>query len=334
MAFVASAGMFAVRGEEPLVFDRGAIAVINEENDFFVNTDRHYTQGIKVAYLHEDGHMPLGMHRVADWLPNWAFEPSTGRSGYFVGQNMYTPADLAVRERLFRDRPYAGWLYAGLLLHRHGVTPRSRRPMQESWELELGTIGSPSLARQAQTWVHEIRGFAVPQGWMNQLHSEPGFRLKYERSWRLDLAGRDGVGPGVDAIPWVGGAAGTVEDSARVGGVVRVGLNLPRDFGVRIIDSLSTTDGGLSRSRPAYWGGHVFAGFEGRGIARNAFLDGNLTGYSQSIKRIPFVGDAMVGFNLELHHVEVGYIHVFRMPEFEGQTEHNEFGCVYLKFRF
>ena len=145
------------------VYDRGAVLVFHEENDLFVNTDRHYTQGIRFAYLHEDGHMPLGFAGLNQWLPNWGFDVKSGRSGYSVGQNIYTPADLDSTALVPADRPYAGWLYLGAILQRNGVTRQRAVPVQESWELELGVIGPTSLARQAQTWVHEIRGFDVPR---------------------------------------------------------------------------------------------------------------------------------------------------------------------------
>lgn len=319
-------------GADP-AFDRGAVLVFNEENDLFVNTDRHYTQGIKFAYLHEDGHMPLGMAKVNSWLPDWGYRPLTGRSGYSIGQNMYTPADLGSRDRIPTDRPYAGWLYVGWLLQRQGVTPGRAIPVQESFELELGTMGPSSLARQAQTWIHQLRGFDLPQGWANQLHAEPGFRLKYERAWRFHL-GEPSRPLGAEFIPWGGFAAGTIEDTLRSGGIARVGWNLPDDFGVRTIDSLSTTGGGVSKGSPSHWGGYVFAGVEGRWVGRNGFLDGNLSGHSQSVRREWLVGDALIGFNLVFHHLEVGYTHVFRSPEFDAQTEYNEFGSVYAKIRF
>ena len=329
------AGVLPLTGmaSERPTYDRGAVLIFNEENDLFVNTDRHYTQGIRFAYLHKDGHAPLGMAAVSAWLPAWGFDLKSSRSGYAAGQNLYTPADLTTVQRLGEDRPYAGWLYAGWILQRNGVTHKRGFPVQESWELEVGTLGSPSLGRQSQIWVHEIRGFDLPQGWRNQLRDEPGFRLKFERAYRLDLSEPEEP-VGIQFIPWGGGVVGTIEDTVRAGGMVRLGWHLTDDFGLRSIDSLSTTSGGLSKSAPRHWSVQGFVGSEGRVVGRNTFLDGNLYRQGQSVNKHYLVGDFFIGFNLTLHHIELGYLHVFRTPEFKNQTEVNQFGSIYAKISF
>lgn len=315
------------------VYDRGAVLVFHEENDLFVNTDRHYTQGIRFAYLHEDGHMPLGFAGLNQWLPTWGFDLKSGRSGYSVGQNIYTPADLDSTALVPADRPYAGWLYLGAILQRNGVTRQRAVPVQESWELEMGVIGPTSLARQAQTWVHEIRGFDVPRGWRNQLRDEPGFRLKFERAYRYNVVPPDGV-LGVEFLPWGGVALGTIEDSLRIGGMFRCGFLLPPDFGVRTIDSLSTPGGGSSKSARRRWGAYLFAGAEGRLVGRNAFLDGNLYRSSHDVGRRHFVGDFLFGAAMTVRPFEFGYVQIMRSPEFGDQTEHNEFGSIFVKILF
>jgi hypothetical protein len=277
--------------------------------------------------------MPLGMAHVDSWIPAVGYRELSARSGYSVGQNMYTPADLTLVTAQPADRPYAGWLYVGALLQRNGVTEGHAVPVQESLEFEIGAMGVPSLARQAQTWVHQIRDFDLPKGWRNQLHDEPGFRLKAERAYRFNMLSR-GSDFGAEFIPWAGFSAGTVEDTARIGGIVRLGFLLPDNFGIRVIDSLSTTSGGRSRSQPRNWSAHVFAGTEGRFVGRNAFLEGDLWRSSQNVSKLWLVGDAFIGFNVVIHRLEVGYTHAFRSPEFHAQTEHNEFGSVYAAIRF
>lgn len=263
----------------------------------------------------------------------WGFRELSARSGYSVGQNMYTPGDISAVNSLPQDRPYAGWLYVGALLQRNGVTSTHSIPVQESWEFEFGAMGAPSLARQAQIAVHQLRGFDLPKGWVNQLHDEPGFRIKAERAYRFRLLSQSQRFGG-ELIPWAGFAAGTVDDTARVGGIARFGFLLPDDFGIRTIDSLSTTSGGHSRSHDPVWGAHVFAGTEGRFVGRNAFLEGNLWRNSQNVSKNWLVGDAFIGFNVVFHHFEFGYTHVFRSPEFHQQSEHNEYGSVYAKISF
>ena len=104
------------------VTNQGPVFTVLEENDLVVRTDRHYTQGIKLAYFQADGDLPWGAKQFYGWLPDWGFTEHVGKFGYAVGQNMFTPADISTPELLPDDRPYAGWLYAGFILHRRGVT--------------------------------------------------------------------------------------------------------------------------------------------------------------------------------------------------------------------
>jgi hypothetical protein len=323
--------------------NQGPVLTILEENDLVVHTDRHYTQGIKLAYFHKDNFLPLGAKTVYEWLPEWGFTKQVGKFGYEVGQNMYTPADISTPVLQTNDRPYAGWLYTGFILHRRGVTGAAEWPTLESFELELGVIGPWSLARDAQTWVHQLRGFGLPQGWDNQIQNEPGIALRYERAVRwtcLALHPFD-----LEFIPHAGFSLGNVDTSLRIGGMVRAGFFLPDDYGNQTIDSLVTSAGGWSPTQVgSRWGAYVFAASEGKYVIHNAFLDGNLFYDSYSVDKQDLVGDFKTGFVVILDFrrswlfhitgIEAGYTYVFRTPEFHGQTENDEFGSVFLKFKF
>ncbi len=310
---------------------QGAVLTVIEENDLIVNTDRHYTQGIKISYLHTDDYLPFASDKLYEWLPQIGFASEFGKFGYSIGQNIYTPGDISSAQPLLDDRPYAGWLYGGAILQRRG-TSFGGRPTQEDFEFEFGIIGPSSDAEHAQTWVHEVRGFDLPQGWDNQLGNEPGLRLKYWRGVRL-LA-KESSPFALDFTPHGGLSLGNVETSARLGARVRVGVHLPNDFGIQTIDSLATTSGGVSTADPHRWGAYLFAGTEGRVVLHNAFLDGNLFRHSQNVDKEILAGDLMMGFVVVLNRVEIGYTQFYRTPEFHGQVEHDSFGAVFLKIKF
>jgi len=103
---------------------QGPIFVATEENDLFsslftgIHTDRHYTQGMKALWLDGDDELPRPAKAVADFLPAWGINVKADRFGYDFGQNIYTPSDLLTSALITNDRPYAGWLYAGLVLQR------------------------------------------------------------------------------------------------------------------------------------------------------------------------------------------------------------------------
>lgn len=309
-------------------FDQGPVLTLIEENDAIADTDRHYTQGIKLAYLQADNHAPHWAVRLSDHLPEWGFENKADKFGYEIGQNFYTPADLKASQLLSDDRPYAGWLYTGLILQRRGLDAHDH-PVLEHFELQLGIIGPESFAEQTQNWAHQENG----RGWDHQLKTEPGLALRYQRSWLITPAGKEARH--VDFIPYGGFSLGNVETSARFGALLRIGWNLPDDFGIPIIDSLAVTSGGWSRSRAASpWGFYVFTGVDARAVLHNAFLDGNLYRASHSVGKEPIVRDWKSGIVFVLKRVDVGLAYVLRSPEFTSQTEDDRYGSLFINVKF
>ncbi|HWQ91964.1 MAG TPA: lipid A deacylase LpxR family protein [Clostridia bacterium] len=309
----------------------GPVFAVLEENDLIVDTDRHYTQGIKFSFLFADDDVPGCVQRFSDALPQLGFSKNTDRVGFVVGQSIYTPADLKQTALIPDDRPYAGWLYGGLVLHRRGRMLGSV-PVLESLQLDLGIIGPESLSQEAQTWVHELRDFEIFQGWRNQLKTEPGMALRYQRSGRLSLGKTRRY---LDLMPHAGFSLGNVETSFRGGGQLRVGLNLPEDFGVQHINSLLIPEGGWSTNRAGGgWGAYLFAGAEACVVGYTAFLDGNLFRDSHSVDKEPFVAEFKGGIMLLLGRVEAGAAYVYRSREFAGQDRENRYGSLFVKMTF
>jgi lipid A 3-O-deacylase len=312
-------------------FDQGPVFAFIEENDLVVKTDRHYTQGLKVSYLQADNDLPQWVSCLATKIPTFGFTNGANKFGYEIGQNIYTPADLQAKQLLPHDRPYAGWLYTGLILQRRGLA--GPIPVLEHFQIDLGVIGPWSLAKESQTWVHELRGFALPQGWSNQLHNEPGLALKYERSWRVATPWKGTWG--ADFIPRAGTSLGNVDTSFRAAGTLRLGWHLPDDFGVQTVDSLTTPQGGLSYSdKNGFWGFYLFGGFEGKAVLFTSFLDGNLGQASPSVVRVPWVGELHAGFAVILQRIQVGFTYVYQSRTFTEQTKRDSYGSVFLKAMF
>jgi len=311
--------------------DQGPVLTIIEENDLAVDTDRHYTQGFKISYLQADGDVPRWALRLSQRLPALGASWPVTKFGYHFGQSIFTPADLNATQPLKNDRPYAGWLYTGLILQRRGTL--GERPVLESFQLDVGIIGPDSLAEDAQKRVHEFRGFDTPKGWRNQLHDEPGLALKYQRSWLLSPA-REGPRY-FDFIPQAGLSVGNVETSLRGGATARAGWNLPDDFGHSTISSLTPTQGGWSPNREVpRWGAYVFAGAEARTVLYTAFLDGNLFRHSPHVEREPWVAEVKSGVVAVLNCLEVAVTYVYRTPEFRGQQKDLGYGSVSLTVKF
>lgn len=321
--------VFTAMAEPPR---QGPVFNFVEENDLIVDTDRHYTQGIKLSFLFGDASPTNWVSRFSDWLPALGLKREASKVGLAVGQNIYTPADIDTPVLQVNDRPYAGWLYVGMILQRRGTTFQ-QTPTLDSLELDLGVIGSQSLGEDAQTWVHQIRDFNLPQGWANQLTTEPTLSIKYQRAWRLRKAGE--CGWGVECIPHTGVSLGNVATSFHIGGLLRAGYHLPDDFGLQNIDSLSVTTGGYAQGDwKANLGFNVFGGIEGRAVAYSTLLDGNLFHQSHQVIREPLVGDFKAGFAVTFKRAELAYMLVLRTKEYTAQTERNAFGTLALKMKF
>jgi hypothetical protein len=150
--------------------------------------------------------------------------------------------------------------------------------------------------------------------------------MTYQRSWRA-LATKTFAGS-LDLAPHAGGALGNVFTYANTGLTLRFGRNLPLDYGpARIQPGLP---GSMTFVAADSFTWYLFAGAEGRAVARNIFLDGNTFRNSRSVDKEVFVGDLQFGGVLIWRDVRLSYTHVLRTDEFTDQRERDNFGSISL----
>jgi hypothetical protein len=309
------------------------------ENDIFAGTDRHYTNATRLTWLSSD----LTEYDEDTRLPRWGLPllcklPLINRPGFqrnvglSLGQNIYTPEDISRRDLIKDDRPYAGWTYLSLTFHAKNVA------QMDVFEVTLGIVGPSSLAKETQKIVHRWVDTNDPKGWDHQIRNEVGLTLGWQRNWRLFIAGM-GSGFGFDFIPHIGVVAGNVSTFVNLGGEMRIGYNLPLDFGTSFIRLGSgieaPADGADPRLRPSKnFGIHLFADVDGRAVARNIFLDGNTWKESHSVDRKRLVADMAAGIAILYKRLKLSYAHVYRTKEFDGQDKAQSFGSVTLAITF
>lgn len=333
------AGACCVVGASASVTDeQTGFVSITEENDsignpFGTHQDRHYTQGLKISLFGGDDFMPGLTNALNVFFPKWGIRPQASDLGLILlGQNIYTPNDLTNRAPIKTDRPYAGWLYTGAIYQRRGDYAPNLATM-ENFEINVGVVGPDSIAPNAQETIHRW-WFSndVPLGWNQQIKNEPGLVLKYERLWRLSPTPT--TARYIDVIPRIGGDLGNVFTFATGGAMMRVGYNLPPDFGMQIIDSPGSVNGGLTRRKPWFFG-YAFGAVDGRAVGRDITLDGNSFQSSASIPKNTLVADVSWGFALQvIPHVEIAYTHVTRTEEFRGQDGNDIFGSLTIKGKY
>jgi|GEM_PF-8405 len=288
--------------------------------------DSDYTNGTRITYFNTQAKVPEVIHGIAGKIPSVEINQTTSVF-YSLGQNLYTPSDITIREAVPDERPWAAWMYVSA-----GLSTATGNHVDEI-ELTGGVIGPAAAGEPVQRVVHEILGVSTPKGWGNQLHNEPGLMLSWNRRWPEAVEGH--LGPLYGAIePNAGVTVGNVYTYANIGTTFIVG---PYDKGIqdtppRVRPAMPGT--GFFNTPDDEFSWYLFAGFEGRAIARNIFLDGNTFKDSPSIDKEYFVGDVTSGLALTWDDYRLSYYMTYRTPEYDGQDENTLFGGVSIGYRY
>ena len=302
------------------------------ENDLFGSgEDSHFTHGTRISYLTSE--QPTGFENklkstILSAIPEFLI-PKTRRVSLILGQNIFTPDDIARSDLILNDRPYAGWLYLGAGFVTEGG---ERHKFMENLEINLGVVGPAALGEQVQSEWHDFINVKEPEGWDNQLENEPGFILFYERKWPLrPTFGK--LNRIIDLTPSAGFALGNVFTYFATGLTLRLGYNIPNDYGPPRIRPGLAGSGFFTPQNRFTW--YIFAGVEGRAVGRNIFLDGNTFRDSHHVDKKTLVGDLQVGIVVTLfRNFRVGFTNVFRTKEFDGQPQPDEFGSINFSYRW
>ena len=327
-----AAGTAAAEDEPAEDVERGVLT-FQYENDMLTGTDRYYTNGVRVSYTSPAlrDQIPWAADAL-EWL--YPFDPGAdARLHVSIGQNMFTPGDIEIAELIPDDRPYAGWLYAGIGLNVEAQQDffGKRFNQQDALEVELGVVGPASFAEETQKFVHDLIGSPEPKGWDNQLKNEPGLLIVLERKLRTPPLSWGLLQ--MDAIPTVSVSLGNVETSGGLGGIVRLGQGLEADYGPPMIRP-NLAGRTYFKKSPRSFNWYVFAGTEGRLVARDIFLDGNTFRDSHSVDKKHAVGMFQAGAVAAYRDVRLTFSYIVRTREFEGQGSPDRFGAVSVSYRF
>lgn len=319
------------------------------ENDLFANTDLNYTNGLRFSSISPEldsfqdpqGQKYPWVEKLNNMLEfvhpepvNPAADPVRKNMAISFGQLMFTPTD---KKRLTldpKDRPYAGYLYLGLGYHAHTADTL------HSTEFNFGVVGPAALARQSQNLVHDLWGIDRFKGWQNQLKNELAFQLIFERKHKNGvlrtpfLENSQGNGLQIEAITHWGASLGNVASYFNTGAELRLGWQLPDDFGTSTLrpggdnntpDPLNNGDTSLLV--------HAFIATDVRLVGNNIFLDGNTFKNSHSVDRKALVADIATGIAGTWKRFRFSYAYIYRSGEFKQQSEAQIFGSFSLSYR-
>ena len=296
------------------------------ENDVFLHSDSDYTDGSCFSVL---------MYRPdaeAEWLgiPFMEASEKINFISFSLTQQIFTPDDLTRSDLIEEDRPYAGWLYFEMGLYQSSPTDL------DSLMMQVGILGPASRMEQMQHAIHRILGSEIPRGWDNQLNNEVGVQLNYEHKWRYVPEPVWGIESSL--IPFIGGELGNISIRANAGALMRVGWNVPEDFGSRVINGGSENGIPVRRkclftpSIPWSFTLHLSAG--GSLVARDIFLDGNTFRDSHSVEKKHLKGYGSVGFSGRYKNFSLDYINTYYTREFKTEDEGHSIGSVIFSYIF
>ncbi len=293
------------------------------ENDMLANTDRYYTNGIKLGVG-----LPFGLLQApaAEVLRN--LDPDNGEDihvGLFLGQSIYTPRDITIVAAQPHDRPWAAWLYLG------GVAQRARGNRLDTVEFDVGVVGPAALGKEVQTAWHQLIDARRPHGWENQGSSEPAFMISYLQKRRYGSAN-------IDVVLHGGANLGTVMTLARSGAMLRLGQRLS-GFGPDTIEPggamlHGTRAQGMGEYAGNSW--YVFTAADYRLVGYNIFLDGPVFRDGPRVERRNYVRDLSVGFSMRIDRLRFSWTHIQRSEEFRSAfgSGSQSFDSLNLGFEF
>ena len=293
---------------------------------FFARSgDRYYTHGTEVSRT-VLGEPPQWLEDMATLFPAFESDGVINGANYAIGQKIFTPDNTEATELTVNDRPYAGYSYfSAAMLSR--VSSQDSVDTGNLLEFTLGIVGPSALGEKVQTGYHDSIGIDRPNGWDNQLHDELGFGLSYARFWR-HIKSSGSVDYGM--TPHVNLVLGNIYTYAATGVMFRFGTHLNNDLSP---PNIRPGFPGLSLFRPSRESnGYLFAGIEGRAVARNIFLDGNTFRDSHSVDKKPLVGDFQFGFVFQTGRMRFSISNMIRTKEFEGQKDKMNFGAMNISF--
>jgi len=289
------------------------------ENDTFSGTDRFYTDGVSLSIAHTG---PSWIDFIADRIPC-----AKGRRtvAYEIGQIMVTPSDTKLAVPDPNDRPYAGILYVAVSIHIDHTN------YYNGFKFITGVVGPWSLAEETQKQVHRWIHASLPQGWDYQLHTEPVLNLVYEHRRKYQIIGKSN-GFGVEILPAGNIMLGNVLCQAQAGTQLRIGYNIPHDFGTTLMRGMVHMP--PPRETSPKFGVYFYGGVHGNFVARDITLDGNTWKNSPSVDKEWFVPAAEVGMSVKCSRLIAAFSYVFWGQEFKNQPEHSEFGAFTVSYLF
>ncbi|MCF8367114.1 MAG: lipid A deacylase LpxR family protein [Bacteroidales bacterium] len=278
------------------------------DNDFLnfrgSGTDRYFTNGLRMDFYYtkkQKVKFPSSLLlKISD--DNNVF-------GWGIAQFMFTPKHIDVKEIQYGDRPYAGALY---MIHSL-QSINNIQNIKITTEMFFGVIGQLSLAKESQTWIHEMINYTKPEGWGNQISNDLILNYNINIEKQLLYPSKS-----VLLVGFVETFSGTLYNAAGAGFMLRIGK-----FD-NYLDGVSFSPGSSKNKFQLF----VFMRPTARIVLSNALLQGGLI-HQMSSHEDTYALDKdqlerlnvlyQVGLNFEMSKFSISISQKLQTSEFKGQ---------------
>lgn len=296
------------------------------ENDIYTKTDDGYSAGARLSLLYFIGNQDYSLY-------NLLFLDDNMTDSYFsisLTNQIFTPTDTTSTFLQVDDRPYAGWTYIDVGIH------KSSKKILRSLSLKVGIIGPDSGAEEIQNGIHKLVGSDEVEGWNHQLNNELGVNLKYIQ--KCILASNFEKTLDWSIIPFFSAELGNVAINASAGLNTRFGYNIPQDFGVSSIDI------GGEPGIPIYeqyrnaklqnWSFSFNLMASTSVVGHDIFLDGNTFTSSHSVEKEQYIYYGGFGFTIRYKSFVFDFLEVHNSKKFKKETKGHGVGTMVFSWLY
>ena len=297
-------------------------------NDFFVGTDRHFTNAVSLSWLEENENNAY-TNFVTSTLDALYFPLETSKNynaGVSINQIMLTPNDTTIATPQYDDFPYAGYLSLNTYLFEWDSHSFNE------YGIEVGIVGKASGAELMQKTVHKIIGNKGPNGWDTQLGTKYTVNLLLHhgvKQWQ----GKIKQNLQADWFYHYGLTLGTFDISTFGGTSFRIGQNYVHNFNSHY-PYLKEEAGLLSVDElKKGFGWSASAGINGEYLAYSYILhQAENDGYAADIEHVRVAAN----FSASVYYNHHKFRFFYEIPSYytKEETSVNIFGGFIYSYKF
>ncbi len=297
------------------------------DNDAFAGNDNGYTNGMFFTWIDTPDNNKPEVGFLARAM-KWSLPDGNASAREYdlktIGQIMITPDDIEEDPPIL---PPDDLPYGGLLFYTDSFV-RVHEKYADRIAVTIGVVGEPSLAEDAQDFVHDVISSDEPCCWDTQLDDEVVFQVSRGRIWRSWVADSGNA----DLLLGADAELGTISSSVGATIVVRYGAQMKDTYATALLVNSRTANPFATET-----GWYVYAGLRAAYLANHIFLDGSKS-YDDDFDEIDYQED-MLGYSLGLAYSWKNWSLTFALSDLnaneddDGADEFTEYGTITVAWR-